>query len=94
MNDQERKYRRVPIWMLAIIILCMLPAAAYPVLLMHATDAMVIESDKPYLWLYPVYTLACGFLAWQTYGRRTYLSWILLIIMLLTHAAMWLLVAY
>lgn len=83
---------RVPWWMTTIIIICMLPAVAYLVMLMHSTTAQIGDGEKPFLWLYPVYTLACGFLAWQSYGRRTYMTWILLVLMLMTHGAMLLLI--
>ena len=87
MNNKKRQ-RRVPFWMLALIILCMLPAAVYPVWLMHSQETFIPDSDRPFLWFYPIYTLVCGFLAWQQYGRRTYMTCILLILMLMTHASM------
>ena len=79
--------------MLVVIVACMLPVVAYPTMLSeYSGNAAGSASDtKIFLWLYPLYVLAAGYLAWQCYGRRTYMTWILLVILLLTHAAMWML---
>lgn len=81
--------RRVPVWMLIIIIVAMLPVATFPIMLSMADSGD--ESHHVYLWLYPAYVLATGYLAWQSYGRRTEMTWILIVLMLLSHAAMWIL---
>ena len=38
-------------------------------------------------WFYPVYTVASAILAWQCYGRRNALCWIILALLLLSHAS-------
>lgn len=82
--------RRVPVWMMVVIVLAALPVTAFPVLLSNATAD---GSDvRTYLWLYPAYVAVAAYLAWQCYGRRTEMSWIIIVLMLLTHAAIWLLV--
>ena len=45
-----------------------------------------------FLRFYPVYVLAAGICAWLSYGRRPEVTWIILVLLILTHAAMWLLV--
>lgn len=80
---------RVPWWMTAVIILCMIPGLGFPAIV------SLIESSNPIVqgltWLYPAYVLVSGFLAWQCYGRRTYMSWIVLALLLLSHACFYLL---
>ena len=80
----NRPTPRVQWWMTAIIILCMLPAAAYPVMV------SLLQNPNPIvrglLWFYPAYVLISGFLAWQCYGRRTVMTWIVLVLLLLSHA--------
>lgn len=83
--------RRVPLWVTAIIIVCVLPVIAFPAMLSE-TDAISENGMKLFLWLYPLYVAATAIIAWQCYGRRTLMTWVLLGLMLLTHAAMWLLV--
>lgn len=80
----------VPWWMTAIIIVAMLPATAFPVLLNNC------PADNPtartLVWCYPFYVLLTGALCYITWPERPWLTWILLIIMALTHAAMWLMI--
>jgi len=51
--------------------------------LTQSPDATV----RALIWLYPIYVVLSGLLAWQCYGRRTVMSWIILVLMLLTHAS-------
>lgn len=86
----EKRQKRVPAWMLAIIIIVALPVLAFPAMLSQATG---IEGGTRYfLWLYPAYVVAASLLAWQCYGRRSEMSWIIIVLIILTHIAMWLLV--
>ncbi|MBD5234421.1 MAG: hypothetical protein HDS65_09650 [Bacteroidales bacterium] len=73
----------------AAIIIAALPVLAYPALLSAAPESGSVEI---FLMLYPVYVLVATICAWICRERRPEISWILVIIMLLTHAAMWLLV--
>ena len=41
------------------------------------------------VWLYPAYVLLSGLLAWQCYGRRSVLTWIVLTLLVLSHAGMY-----
>lgn len=78
--------RRVPLWMLLLIIIAALPVVLFPAMLSASPedDSGIVA----YLWLYPAYVAAAGILAWQCYGRRSEMTWILLILMILTHVAM------
>lgn len=85
----EKNRKRVPAWMLAVIIIVALPVLAFPVML--SQSASIDGGEKYFLWLYPAYVVAASLLAWQCYGRRTEMTWIILVLVALTHAAMWLL---
>lgn len=84
-----KQSKRVPGWMTVIIIIVALPVLALPVML--SLSGELAEGNKLYVWLYPAYVLATAILAYQCYGRRTEMTWILIVLMLLTHAAMWVL---
>lgn len=81
--------RRVPAWIVAVIIIAALPVLAFPAML--SVSSAVAGADRYYLWLYPAYVVASALLAWQCYGRRTEMTWIIIVLMLLTHVAMWVL---
>ena len=69
----------------------MLPAIAFPSLLyLTATDS----AARTLAWFYPFYVLASGISAYICYPERREISWILLVLMILSHLAMWLLVLY
>ncbi len=90
MSYDYNRDRHVPWWMLLIIIVAALPALFLPSYAAIAAGP-VPESKKLFLWLYPFYLIVAGFLAWQCYGRRTVMSWILVVLMFMTDAAMYLL---
>lgn len=74
---------RVPWWMTAVIVAAMLPGLVFPWTLsaLHNPTPLL----KGLTWLYPAYVLVSGLLAWQCYGRRTAMSWIIIVLLLLTH---------
>lgn len=78
-----KKGHRVPWWMWLVIIVCALPGLAFPLL------TRLIEDPNPAVrgltWLYPCYVLCSGVLAWQCYGRRSYVTWIILALLLISH---------
>lgn len=71
------------------IIAAALPVLAYPALLSRCPDeptaALLVK-------LYPAYVLGAAICAWLCMRKRAEMTWILLVLMLLSHAAMWLLV--
>lgn len=79
----EDKPQRVPWWVIVIIIVCMLPGIGFPFMgnLLASGDTVI----KGLTWFYPVYTVVSGLLAWQCYGRRSYLTWVILLLLLLSH---------
>ncbi len=89
MTEQSRKPQtatpRVPLWMGAVIILCALPGLGFPWMGDLLTSGNL--QLRGLTWFYPVYTVASAILAWQCYGRRNALCWIILALLLLSHAS-------
>lgn len=79
---------KTPVWFTAIIVVCMLPALAFPSLLsrISPTAPAII---KTLVWGYPFYVMLTGWLARQSYTVRPTLAWILLALMTLSHIAIW-----
>lgn len=86
-----RKGPRVPWWMWVIIIVCMLPGLAFPWMAPLIADSNPLV--RGLIWFYPAYVLCSGLLAWQCYGRRSVLTWIVLALLLLSHACFYYLAA-
>lgn len=80
--------RRHPLWVDIVIIVCMMPVIAFPSLLSCPADSTV----RTLLWCYPLYVFAAGWLARISWAERPYMTWILLVLMLLNHASAWALV--
>ncbi len=79
---------KTPWWVTAIIILAMVPALVLP---LSASDMPDAGTPRYLLWFYPAYVIATGVCAYLTYPSRSYLTWILLVLLLMSHAAMYLL---
>lgn len=80
----------VPWWIILIIVVLMLPVVQMPALL--ANCPAEVPMVKTLVWVYPVYVLVAGWLAYICYDRRRLMSFILMALMILTHIAVWLLV--
>lgn len=79
----------MPTWVKLVIIACCLPVLAFPWLLNLCPDDSPAET---FLWIYPFYVALAGVCAWRSWARRKELTWVVLAVLLLTHAAMWMLV--
>lgn len=76
--------------MTILIIIVSLPLFTFPAMLSAcAPDA---QATRSLVWIYPFYMLLSAWLAWKAYPQRAYVSWLLIVIMLLTTAAMYMLV--
>ena len=80
---------RMPTLMKVAIIVAAAPVLAYPWLLASITDASA--TARTLLMLYPLYVLISAVCAWKVWSSNPTLSYILIALMLLTHAALWLL---
>lgn len=79
----------VPKWFVALIIAAILPALSTPELLNVCPPD--IAGARTLIWIYPIYSVIAGYLAYQCYPTRREVSWILIALILLSHAAMWIL---
>lgn len=78
-----------PRWFTVVAVILCLPVLLMPWLL-NAPCAHE-SAVRTWIWLYPPYLLIAAWLAWQCYPQRRALAWILIIIMALSHAAIWML---
>lgn len=75
-----------PRWVAVMAIACALPVLAMPTLMgMMQNQGMNLTLLK----LYPVYVLGSSWCAWQVWPQRPALTWVLLALTLLSHAAIW-----
>ena len=74
-----------PLWATLFALACLVPLAFYPLLLSRVDPQLMV-----FVKLYIPYTLLTAWLAWLCWPRRREMYWILLLLLLLTHAAMWL----
>lgn len=83
-NSNQHLTPRMPWWMWVVILVCMAPGLSFPWVL------QLIQSSNPIVraltWFYPAYVLISGLMAWICYGRRTVMTWIVLVLLLLSHA--------
>ena len=87
-NSSEKK--KFPWWVKLLIIVSALPVMMLPAII-GKCGAMQYESAKMFFMFYPLYVIASTILAWISYRQRPEISLILIIILWLTHIAMWLL---
>lgn len=78
----------LPLWMKLLIIAAALPLLAFPKLMGLCAPESTAEI---LLWLYPGCILLYAVLEWRCWAQRPELTWILLVVELLTHGAMWIL---
>lgn len=88
MEKSEKK----PWWLILIIIVLMLPIFAFPTLLSLVPPDM--EGARMIIWFYVIYVLGTGWLAWICWPERKLMTWIMLILLVLSHIAIWTLVLY
>ena len=80
---------RTPLWFKILVVLMMVPLAIFP----SYMASMPADGEARLLvWLYPAYVIATGICAWVSYPRRPDVAWILLVLLALSHAAMYVLV--
>ena len=84
--------RKPPLWMTLLIIVVSLPLFSFPWLLGAIRPSAMADAVKTFVWIYPFYMLLSSWLAWRAWGRRLEVTWILLAVMVLTTAAIFMLV--
>ena len=86
----EHVDRKIPLWVKLLIIISALPVVMLPIIIGNC-DAARYEEIKMFIMIYPLYVLASAVMAWISYRQRREVSLILIVVMLLTHASMWML---
>ncbi len=89
MSETPEKIK-FPLWAKLLIIISALPVVSLPMIINQCSAARY-EEIKMFLMIYPLYVLASAVMAWISYRQRREVSLILIVVMLLTHVAMWLL---
>lgn len=89
MSETPEKIK-FPLWAKLLIIISALPVVSLPMIINQCSAARY-EEIKLFLMIYPLYVLASAVMAWISYRQRREVSLILIVVMLLTHAAMWML---
>lgn len=84
---------KTPVWMTVLIVIVALPALATPFLI-NNLPADAAETVRMLTGIYPFYMLLSGWLAWKAYPQRSYVSWVLVAVMLLSTLAVVSLVTY
>lgn len=80
--------KKFPLWVKMLIIIASLPVVMLPVII-NDCNPVRYEEIKLFLILYPCYVLASAIMAWISYRNRPEITAILILLMLLTHMAMW-----
>lgn len=75
---------KIPKWLYLVVFIFLVPLFLYPRLL-----ASTSEEYKVLVWLYPFYVIGIGFLSLKCFAQRREITIILLILMLLSHIAVW-----
>lgn len=84
----SEKESNMPLWAKIVVITAALPVMSYPWLL---AKTPADSTNEMLIWFYPVYVVVSAVCAWICWPQRREVYWILIALMLLTHAAMFLL---
>lgn len=86
--------RRPPLWITLVIMAVSLPLFSFPWLMAAIPAVEAAPTVKTFVVIYPFYMLLSAWLAWKAWTSRPEVTWILLAVMLLTTAAIFLLVKF
>lgn len=78
-----------PRWFTILVTIMALPVFQVPVLLANCAPQSAVRTM---VWVYLFYVPVAAYLAYLCYPERRALAWILTLLMLLSHIAVWLLV--
>lgn len=87
-KNKSKSKAKTSRWLIALTVIVMLPVFDFPWLLETNAGG---EESRALLWFYPVYVIVSGICALICWRERPEVSWILLILMILSHIAMWML---
>lgn len=86
MNSTPMPQKPMPLWAKMIICIMALPLLAFPFIL---ADSPADSSLRLFVWFYPAYIIISAICAWMCWRQRQEISWIIIVLMLLTHLAMY-----
>lgn len=86
------KQYSAPGWFITLAVVLLLPLFQMPLLIQDMNNAG--EGGNFLLWMYPVYAVTSAGLACRCYDSRRALAWILLVLLVLSHVAMWMMSRY
>lgn len=84
---------RPPVWLAVLVCIVALPLFSTPWLLAMVPAGEAGDMIRTLVWIYPFYMLLSAWLAWHAWSRRPDVTWILLIVMVLSTVAIYLLVS-
>ena len=84
----KNEKQQIPLWVKVVIIISSLPIALMPIIIGRCSG-VVIEGIKIFLVIYPFYVVASAIMSWMSYRSRPEITAILIVLMVLTHIAMW-----
>lgn len=86
MEGKPKSQPRAPWWFILIVLLSILPVAAWPLVLTNI-HPLVNEGNRIFLMVFPVYAVLTGYISYRIYRGRREVSWILLALLWLSYGA-------
>ena len=79
--SEKNKIAQPPLWFLVIIIITAFTAVVWLPIAITALQNPESNSERwALIILYPIFSLFCSYLAYRTYNDRSYISWLMIII--------------
>ena len=88
--EKSINQRKFLFWAKLLIIIATMPIILYPYILSQC-DAITYENFKIFFLLYPIYAISSAMMAWISFRSRPEISIILILLMGLSHFAIWML---
>lgn len=91
--DNPSNLQKFPLWAKLMIIISAIPIITLPYTISQCND-VTYEFFKIFFFLYPIYVIISAIMSWICYKSRHEISIVLIILMLLTHIAIWMIPNY
>lgn len=85
-KNDENKSNRTPRWFTILTIVLLLPLLQIPFLLSMCQPE---SPSRTFIWIYPFYAILSAYFAMQCYPQRRAMAWILLLLLIMSHTAIW-----
>ncbi len=87
LSKKDDSIPKRPVWLIVLVTISVLPVVGWPFLMMEYDFASRDDSTWLLLVMFPVYMIACGYLAYKCYPIRKEITYVLLVIMWLSYGA-------